>query len=243
MKRSSIKKEVINGYRANIFERYQFEYLKSAYDIPDFVDEALVEKVRAFFLEYVYPDAAQREELDEAFQSLDHFIKEPGKLLRILMDATGLLLRYGRHLPSIFKTGLQALQSFRKASLFEQSLIDSAKRQALQPPYDSDEIESLIRSLPYKDVKDFIHEHDVLFDALIDVPLMERILKIMDTLVSKMKKRKNIYAATDIEGIETGKDLLAAGLDLVKEVGPSRADELISFIKKIETDTIEKIFQ
>jgi len=243
MDKEVIRAQVIEQYRNLTEEKYQYDRLAQLYDLPDFVTAQRVEEIKQYFLDYVYPDAEMRDSLDAAFESLDGHIKAPGHLVRILMDATGILFKYGRHLPKIFKAGLKALQSFRQASGFENMLVDAAIEIEDTSVDNTEELKRLIAKLPHADVKEFIESNDALFDALMDHKLTEKTVDIMHTLIKKMKKRKNVYSNEDIAGIEIGKDILEGGIALVSEISDSEGRQLLELIKSVETDTINEIFE
>ena len=126
MSKENILKEVIEGYRDLIYKRYQYQNIVNKIDIPSFIDEETVNRVRDYFLNFIYPEWGKREELNEAFESLDSYIKRPEKLLRMLLDSIKLFFRHGRHLPKILNTGLKAIKSFRVANNFEANLAEQA---------------------------------------------------------------------------------------------------------------------
>ena len=97
MTREEILEQIIIGYRDSIYHRYQYQNIKDKYEIPDTINEETVNKLRSYFLNYVYPDYNKRLELNEAFKSLDDYIKHPKKLLSILLDASKLIFEYGIH--------------------------------------------------------------------------------------------------------------------------------------------------
>ncbi len=243
MNKEALRTQIIEQYRVLTEEKYQYESLSKRYDIPSFVTEERVQEIKKYFLDYVYPNADTRHTLDAAFESLDGHIKAPGKLVMILMDATSVLFKYGRHLPKIFKAGLKALQSFRQASAFEIMLVDAAVDSGGTSIGDTGELKDLIAKLPHKDVKAFIQGNDALFDALMDHKLTAKTVDIMHTLIGKMNKRRNVYSREDIAGIEIGREILEGGIALVSNMSDSEGRQLLELIKRVETDSINEIFE
>ena len=74
--------EVIIGYRKIIESRYQYETIIEKYELPLSFDEQKVAQLREYFLNYIYPHPSKREDLNDAFQNLDNYVKHPDKLLR-----------------------------------------------------------------------------------------------------------------------------------------------------------------
>ena len=102
---------IIIGYREWIAERYEFDSLTGNYDTQTLTGSQ-IESIRRFFLEYVYPDIEKRNQLNEAFESLDEYIKNPRKLFSLISTSAGLLFKYGRDLPKILNAAIKTLRSF-----------------------------------------------------------------------------------------------------------------------------------
>ncbi|MFT6808726.1 MAG: hypothetical protein ACJA01_001957 [Saprospiraceae bacterium] len=243
MNKEVLRSQIIEQYRILTVDKYQYERLKERYDLPAFITEPRVQEIKKYFLDYVYPNTDTRHALDAAFESLDGHIKAPGKLVMILMDATSVLFKYGRHLPQIFKAGLKALQSFRQASAFESMLVDAAMASKEESIEDTDELKQLIAKLPDIEVKAFIQGNDALFDALMDHKLTKKTIDIMHTLIKRMTKRTNVYSKEDIAGVEIGRDILEGGVALVSEMSDAEGRQLLELIKRVETESINEIFE
>lgn len=237
-----ILNEVIKGYRGVIQDRYQHKTLAKKYDLPDFFNEERITLFREYFLDYIYPPPAKRAELDEAFESLDNYIQQPSKLLRILMDSGRLIFKYGRHLPKILKTGLSALRSFRTANAFEQKLVAKAIELDLPTPYDISEINTLIKALPKSDLEEFIDSSQALFETLHDRVLVKKILEIVEFLIAKMKKRPAVYTAVEIRGLEIGRDIIKNGDLLFDQLPKDGQQQLFELVIKLEREVLEELF-
>ncbi len=234
---------IILGYREMIDERYQYDHIISIYEIPDSFDENRVDIFRHYFLNHIYPHSSKRDELDDAFQSLDNYIKQPDKLIRILLDSASLVFKYGRHLPKILNAGLKALQSFRSATTFEQKLVEQAIAQKLPPPYDKEKIQQLIRSLPLKDIELFIKNNEALFDTLHDRKLMGKIKEIVGSLIRKMKQRPTVYSQEEIRGLEIGQEIIVEGDLLFDQLTQEEQEQIFEFIIAMERDVLEELFR
>ena len=84
MTRDKILEGIIEGYRNTIYHRCQYDNIKGKYKIPESINEETVNLLRNYFLNYIYPEFDKRVELNEAFKSLDNYIKYPQKLLGVL---------------------------------------------------------------------------------------------------------------------------------------------------------------
>lgn len=238
----AIRDEVISGYRKVILERYDYALLKDRPDLPHSFDEDRINAFKNYFLDYLYPLPAKRTELDDAFDSLDSYIKQPDKLLRLLIDSGRLLFKYGRHLPKILNAGIKALRSFRRASHFEERLVEQAVLQELATPYDKAEIELLIRSLPRKELEAFIDSSRSLFEILHDRTLVAKIKEIVGHLIQKMKKRPKVYSSVEIRGMEIGEAIITQGDLLFDQLSKQDQELIFQLVIKMEREILDRIF-
>ena len=237
-----IRDEVILGYRKVILERYDYALLKDRADLPHSFTEERVNAFKNYFLDYLYPLPAKRKELDEAFDSLDNYIKHPEKLLRLIIDSGRLLFKYGRHLPKILNAGIKALRSFRRANHFEERLVEQAVLQKLKTPYGKAEIELLIRALPRKELEAFIDSSRSLFEILHDRALVVKIKEIVGHLIEKMKARPKVYTPVEVRGMKIGEDIISQGDLLFDQLSKKDQKLIFQLVIKMEREILSRIF-
>lgn len=242
MNREKILEEIIEGYRNSIYQRYQYQNIKSKYEIPESINEETVNLLRDYFLNYIYPEYNKRAELNEAFKSLDNYIKHPQKLLRILLGASMLIFKYGRHLPKILNAGLKAMKSFKTAAGFENNFVDEAIKNKIKAPYDLSKIEILIKLLPRKEIEKFIDVSQSLFEILHDRILIEKIKEVIQYLILVMKKEEKIYSLSQIRGLEIGLEMLNEGDKLFNRLTKEDQHNLVYLIIEIEKDMLDNNF-
>lgn len=237
-----ILSEVIIGYRKVIKDRYQYNILHEKYDLPPFFTAERISLFRAYFLDYIYPPPAKRAALDEAFQSLDGYIQQPKKLLRILLDSGRLIFKYGRHLPKILTAGLKALRSFRTATQFENKLVQQAILSEIPPPYSIEHINEFTRQLPKQDLEAFINSSQNLFETLHDRVLVKKIIEIVEHLIAKMEKRPDIYTPLDIKGLTIGRDIIKNGDLLFDQLPKKGQQQLFDLVIRLEREVLNDLF-
>ncbi|MDJ0645265.1 MAG: hypothetical protein QNJ57_04700 [Flavobacteriaceae bacterium] len=242
MSKDFIFSEIIKAYRSIIEERYAYDTLVQKYVLPASFDEAHITEVRTYFLTYMYPELSKRKELNEAFESLDRYIKNPSKLLQIIVDSVALILKYGRHLPKILNSGIKALRSFREASEFEKRLMEEAIKSEQEPPFSTETIYSFIRALPREDIDQFINGTRSLFEILHDRNQVKKIIEIVAYLITKMKKNQKSYSKEEIKGLEIGHELIKEGDALFEKLGKENQEQLIDFITYIEISVLDEIY-
>ncbi len=243
MQEKEILNEVILGYRKVIEARYQFEHITSTYEIPDSFDKERVALFRDYFLNNIYPHPEKREELEGAFNSLDNYIKQPEKLMSIIVDSASLIFKFGRHLPKIMMAGIKALKSFRAATQFESKLVQNAIEMKLEAPYDANDINTLIRGLSLQDINEFTKNNEALFETLHDRKLVKKIKEIVDHLITKMKKRPKVYSQEEIRGLEIGRNIISEGDFLFEQLNEEEQHNIFEFVLAMEASVLEELFE
>ncbi len=234
--------EIILGYRNVIEQRYQYDNIVHDYEIPESFNKDRVNLFRNYFLDNIYPHPQKRDELEDAFNSLDNYIKHPKKLMKIIIDSSALIFKYGRHLPKILKAGVKALQSFRAATNFENKLVDAAFELELAPPYSPENINEIIQSLSLNDIHQFIENNEALFQTLHDRKLVKKIKEIVDYLITKMKKSPNVYSQEEINGLEIGKKIIVDGDLLFDQLTEEEQHRIFEFVLDMERSVLEDLF-
>ena len=242
MAREKILEEIIEGYRDTINQRYQYKNIKDKYGIPESINGETVNQLRNYFLNYMYPEYNRRAELNEAFKSLDNYIRHPQKLLRILLDAAKLIFSYGRHLPKILHTGLNAMKTFKAATNFENNLVDKAIENKLEAPYDLSKIDALIKLLSRKEIEKFIEISQSLFEILHDRILIKKIKDVIQYLIGVMREKEESYSLSQIKGLEIGLEMINEGDKLFKRLTKEDQQNLVNLIAEIEKDNLNYIF-
>ncbi len=241
-KTKEVWRAILITYREMINNRYQHQNLHSQYDLPDAFSEERLENFRNYFLNFLYPHPDIREQLNATFENLDSYIKKPKKLLRLLFDSTGIVLKFGTKLPQIANAGVKALQSFRAATKFENKLTENAILFELEPPFLPDDIDYLISTLNSKEINNFIAGCESLFEILHNRPLVEKIIEVIAFLVEKMKSQPDIYSEDEILGIEMGFNIIKIGNDLFEELNEDDRRRMFEITVQIERDNLNKIF-
>lgn len=235
-------KGIIEGYRNAVWQRYQFENVKNYYKLPPSIDEDTVTQLREYFLNYLYPSYDEREALNDAFESLDDYTKHPKKLLRVALDAAKLFFKYGRHLPRILSSGLNAMNTFKAATTFEANLVEAAIVNKLSPPYNNDDIDALIKTLSRNKIETFIESSQSLFKLLHDKILIEKIKVVIQYLITSMKNNNTAYSQSQIKGLELGLEMIVEGDAIFRQLSEDDQQKLIDTITKIERDNLNRIF-
>jgi hypothetical protein len=242
MSKELLSNAIILGYRNLIEERYRYKDLKEKYDFPETINEEVVADIKIYFLAYIYPDLEKRAELNEAFSTLDDFIKHPEKLLNLVVDSLKLLFTHGRHLPKIFNAGLKAMKSFRGATKFEKTIVLKAIQENSKPPFTTLKINKLIQLLPYKDLEEFMKNTETFFNIIYDKELVEKIKEIIRFILSKMRNKPKIFSQKEIIGLTLALETISKGEEMLNKLTQKDQEILIGFVLQIEKDCLQEIF-
>tara|TARA_R110002167_G_scaffold84877_4_gene230491 strand:- start:2561 stop:3133 length:573 start_codon:yes stop_codon:yes gene_type:complete len=190
----------------------------------------------------MYPPNEKRAALNEAFDSLDDFIKHPQKLVSLLVNAFKIMFKYGRHLPKIVQAGLGAMKTFRAATNFENNLVNEAIKNGVQAPFDTEKIEALIKLLPRIEIESFIESSKNLFEVLHDKELIKKIKEVIQHLIDSMQKNSTVYSKSQIKGLQIGLEMITEGDALFNQLSEKEQQNLINLITDIEKSHLERIF-
>ncbi|NVJ88857.1 MAG: hypothetical protein HWD82_05400 [Flavobacteriaceae bacterium] len=242
MKENEVLKGVILGYRNLIDERYTYNNLQEKYTLPNSLNAKTINNIKNYFLTYVYPDLEQRKALDDAFNTLDNFIKNPEKLIRLVLDSFTLLFTHGKHLRKIFNAGIKAMKSFRGATKFENSLVKVALKNQHKPPFETKDINMLIKKLSYDEIEEFIENTETFFNIIYDRDLVAKIQEVIIHVINKMTKKPNIFSKKEIKGLTLALETIQKGEELLNSLNIKEQEVLVDFVVNIERDYLKNIF-
>ena len=239
MDKELLLNEIISGYRNIINEKYDYKNLQKRSDLPKAYTEEISIKIKNYFLNYSYPDLEKRNELNEAFHSLDGYLKNPEKLIRLVIDSSSIVFRYGKHLPKILSAGINALKAFRRANILEETLVEKAMLSKKKAPYSNKDIYEFIQMLSEEQLEVYISSIYNLFNILCDTELMSKIKKILSLLIGKMEKRPTVYTVKDVNGIKIGLEIIAQADDIFNTIHANQQEKIFNFIMKMEKELLE----
>src|ERR1700683_1575523 len=89
----AMKYHLISQYRNLVAKRYDYEILKDHPDMPANITVDVVQAVKQYFLENLYPEPELRMKLDSAFAELENYILHPAKVWDLLGNLTKAIFR------------------------------------------------------------------------------------------------------------------------------------------------------
>jgi hypothetical protein len=240
---TGLSAHLIDKYRESIALRYNYDHLSTNLVLSTQLTVEEVNALRNYFLECIYPPAAERKRLDEAFDSLRSFISQPAKTWSLLGNMASAIFKFGRQFPQALKAGFISLESYLDAKRFENDLLQAAQRMELSIPLSNEEFERCISQIPRKDIERFTNHILALFKSMANTKLLKKTVAIMEDVRDKIKNKPALYSEKDVLGIEFGINLLKNGYALFKDYPESLKTEILTVIKENEQWYLDKVFK
>jgi hypothetical protein len=233
---------LIEKYRQLIAERYQYARLKEAFELSPELSEEVVSEVRRYFLERIYPTADEREQLNDAFETLSSYVSSPAKAFGLLGNMASAVFKFGTLLPSAMKAGIASLESFIVARRFEERLLDAAMDKDYQPPLTDEAFFACVRQIPRVQAEQFVGSVYALFNSMTNTRLLGKTIAILESVVAKMKSRPAVYPEKDVEGILLGLAILRHGYAIFKDLDETLKKEITDTINISELRFLEYVY-
>lgn len=238
---NELKLSLIERYRETIKERYRFEKIKDDKQLPSFFTQEVLDELRDFFLDNLYPDEKRRKTLDASFKRLASYINNPLKIWGILGSLTSAIFTFGTLFPKAVFAGIETLHTHTIARNFEEMLLAAATQRNLKPPINDSELKQCIANLPEKDILTFVEKLSSLFTMITDTKMLDKTIKILNNVADKMKSQPNTYDKEDVQAILLGVDILERGSVLMLQFSEAEKLELVNFVAYIEMKFVNSV--
>jgi len=240
---TAIEEIVIEFYRGEIRERYQLERLREIKSL-DGIPDAMLDSLREFFLERLYPPMEMRIRLDTAFEDISMLLRSPGRLAPLVKAALPSMLRISVHLPAIITTGIATVDALHETRQLEKELMIVADKirpeleQALEKKGNEEAYREvmlkLIAGVPEKTVHNLIDNVIRLFGALSDIKMLSGMLGLMERCLKAMETRKDVYTDRERESMALGLEVLRGGHELYSQLKPKDFPKILAGIEQVE---------
>lgn len=235
--------DVINKFRDMVAKRYEYKALSRRFDLPPSITEQVIEEIKVYFLDSIYPEAQKRKELEEAFAGLGDYVRSPRKIWGLLGNMSRALFKFGRQFPLALRAGMNGLEAFMGAKSFESDMVHQAHLMVLRDEITDDDFEQLMARLPKRDIIHFINDVRKLFKIMTNTVLIEKTIEILDNVVETMRHKPHIYPAGEVDGILLGRSILQGGHDLFSKYGESEKQLMVEYIFKNEMWYTDHVFE
>lgn len=233
---------LIDAYRSSLVRRYSIENLSKYPELVS-LERTLIEKLTRYFLELLYPEYKIRLELDKAFDSLAAFVKTPKKFLSVVGNIGMAIFKFGHLLFPGIKAGIQSLSCYLNAYRFEKTLYMYSKDYIAQGTDITKEevFDEIMSKISKKEADDFRKDVLKLFRMLTQKELIQKIIEIMNYVVSRMKERPKLYTEQEVRGIELGISIIQKGKVVFDEINYNDSELILKGIEKLEKEYIERL--
>ena len=238
----AMKYQLINKYRDIVAKRYEYDEVKKIPGIPDSITPEVVDTLRSYFLQNLYPEPSQRAKLDAAFAELQNYVLHPAKVWDLLGNITSAIFRFGLQFPAAIRAGFISLEAYTSANHFENTLTAAAVAKGVTIPVSDEEFYQCLVAIPKKDLYRFISELEKLFESFTNTELLGKTISIMQDVVDKMKNKPDMYSANEIEAIELGLDIMKKGYGLFVKYDDIMKKEILNLITDNEMNFIEGLY-
>ncbi len=239
-----LRAAVIEAYRGELKHRYSSENVRR-FSQFEHLDQKLIDDIRNFFLEYIYPPYAKRGARDNSFEEMGNVLKSPRKLLPLFGTALTSVWKLGGHLGQAMKAGFRTLETYIESKRLEEQMIQLAQERGLEAEHvaDRESITTLVRGIPEKKVRRFQKDMVRLFESLANVELLERTLEIMADSRKIMEERPDVYTDSERAGLGYGYELLEGGFELFREMNDQEVEAVLSGVEVVEKDWYKQVMQ
>jgi hypothetical protein len=234
--------KLIEVYRELIRTRYQYDLLLREGMLPRSIDKKMVDAIRNFFLNDVYPDAAKRKTIESAFAVLGSYVNQPAKAIALFSSMASALFIFGRHLPAAINAGIITLKSYLDARHLENKILTAAAQNQLDENLTLEDLKKCIVYIPKEELELFISNVQEMFLLMSNTELLEKTIRIMEKVVNKMKSKPTLYSADEVKGIMLGIDILKHGMEIFKEYPDRTKYEIAQTIYNVEMSFINNLY-
>ncbi len=238
-----MKYHLINKYRSVVATRYEYKNVKKMLVLPDNITPEVVETLRQYFLNNLYPEPAQRAKLDAAFAELENYVMHPAKVWNLLGNITSAIFKFGFQFPAAIRAGLISMEAYTSAKHFENTLTSAALEKGLTIPVSDKQFYDCLIAIPKDDLYKFIGELEHLFASFTNTELLGKTISIMEDVVTKMKSKGDMYSHNEIEAIELGLDIMRKGYALFTEYDDEMKNEMLQLITDNEKKFIDGLYE
>lgn len=237
-----LKRAVIDGYREELRERYALENIRR-FGQFDGISDPKIEALRDYLLECVYPAAAERDNLDVAFEHLAQILHCPRRMAPLMKMAVVTAWKLGLGFPSAMAMGTHAIEVHRETRRLEESMCEFARIHQNTPETMArrESIVRMVAQVPEQEMLRFRKDVLKLFECLSNVRLLAAAVTIMENAKNLMESRPDLYGPEDVAGFRLGHDVLRRGLALFQKLRPSEFAALLGGIEAVEIDWYDGI--
>lgn len=223
--------------------RYDYETLRLQPNFPAVITASIIEEIRNYFLDTIYPPTEERKRLELAFRDLADYVHAPKKIWGLFGDMARAIFKFGRHFLQALGAGMDALNSFMGAKRFEREMAEVANKNGVIPPVSDEAFEDALFLLPREETEKFILDIRNLFAAMVNTELLKKTIDILQHVIETMESKPQTFPKQDVEGIQLGKELLSRGYSIFSKYDERTKKSIVDFIYQNEMQFIDAVYK
>lgn len=239
--RESLEKNVAAFLRDALAQRYSVENMRR-YAAFDGLSDKQINQLRAFGLQYIYPEWEARCFQRRAFDALIELLGSPMRLKPLVAVAMKSLWRFGRQLPRAIEAGREVLRAFEAMQHLENTLIASMHNDDTGDGAPSDEsIRQGLATIPSETFEAFVNDMATLMQLLSDRALLDTGYSVLKDIGAAMNKRTEHYKDIEREGMNYALQVMDEGMALFDDLDDAAIEAAITAIPQVERDWYQRI--
>ncbi|MCC6695092.1 MAG: hypothetical protein IT365_05630 [Candidatus Hydrogenedentes bacterium] len=237
-----LKHAVIDGYRGELRGRYTIGNVRRFGHFDGISDEK-IEALRDYFLECIYPAAAERDRLDGVFERVGQIVRSPRRMAPLMKVVLLSAWKLGLGISTATALGKHVLETHIETRRLEGKMLEFAQLRNYTPEQLArrEYVVRMLANTPEHEMTRFRIEVLKLFESLSNVKLLAAAVEIVETSRKLMETRPDLYETGDVAGLRLGHDVLRRGLALFQRLRPSEFAALLSGIEAVEIDWYDGI--
>lgn len=240
---TDLKYHLIDKYRSVVAKRYDYATVSEDFELPDDIDQAIVESLKKYFLESLYPEPALRKKLDDAFDELQNYMLHPRKVANLLGNFASAILRFGFQFPVAIKSALKALEVYSAAKHFENALLMGAKTNGFSVPLSDEQFCVCLRSIPKQQLEKFVEDIRELFQSFANTDLLHKTVSILDEVLLQMQSKPDVYNGNEVEAIRLGRGIISKGYELFIQLSETQKENILELVTANENEFLEQVYK
>lgn len=238
-----LKYHLIDKYRSVVAKRYDYVVISETFELPDDIDQPIVENLKKYFLESLYPEPSLRKKLDDAFDELQNYMMHPRKVADLLGNFASAILRFGFQFPIAIKSALKALEVYSAAKHFENALLLGAQTNHFSVPLTDEQFCVCLRSIPKQQLQKFVEDIRELFQSFANTDLLKKTVGILDEVLMQMRSKQEVYTGNEIEAINLGRGIISRGYDLFVQLNEEQKQNILELVTANENEFLEQVYK
>ena len=239
----ALEKAVAAFLREALAQRYTVENVRR-YPEFDGLSDTQIDRLRAFGLQYIYPEWEARCFQRLAFDALIELLGSPMRLKPLVAVAMKSLWRFGRRLPQAIEAGREVLRAFEAMQHLENTLIASMHTGDAGGDIPSDDlILQGLAAIPSETFETFVKDMAALMHLLSERALLDTGYAVLKDIGAAMDKRPERYKDIERKGMNYALQVMDEGMALFDDLDDAVVETAITAIPQVERDWYQRVTQ